>query len=269
MRDRIRNAPRVVVKLGSNLFFNGEGTLALDRIAALIEDLAAAREAGRQVLVVSSGAVALGANALHKKQSEQLVQKQAFAAVGQSRLMNLYEQGFSRHGLIAAQVLLTAEDFSNPTRFRNLENTLMALLELEVVPVINENDTVATEELEVTNRNPGFSDNDQLSALVMSRLGADLLILLTDVDGLMTGSPSDDPDAALIPEVHDITTEIESLAGNNKSLRGRGGMATKINAAGVAMESGGMAVIANGTKPGVIRRILSGEPEGTLFVAKP
>ncbi|HET9943964.1 MAG TPA: glutamate 5-kinase, partial [Terriglobia bacterium] len=169
MRDHIRNAPRVVVKLGSNLFFNGEGTLALDRIAALIEDLAAARESGRQILIVSSGAVALGANALHQRQSGALVQKQAFAAVGQSRLMNLYEQGFARHGLIAAQVLLTSEDFSNPARFRNVQNTLMALLDLQVVPVINENDTVATEELETSNRNASFSDNDQLSALVMSR----------------------------------------------------------------------------------------------------
>src|SRR5262245_6608002 len=268
MRDRIRTAPRVVVKLGSNLFFNGAGTLALDRIAALIEDLANAREAGKQMLVVSSGAVALGANALHQKQTDVLVQKQAFAAVGQSRLMNLYEQGFSRHGLIAAQVLLTAEDFSNPTRFRNVQNTLMALLDMEVIPVINENDTVATEELEVTNRNPSFSDNDQLSALVMSRLGADLLILLTDVDGLMTGSPTEDPDASLIEEVRDITSDIEAAAGN-KSARGRGGMATKISAAGVAMSSGGMAIIANGTKAGVIRRILDGEPEGTLFVSKP
>jgi glutamate 5-kinase len=268
MRERIRNAARVVIKLGSNLFFNGGGTLALDRIAALIEDLAAAREAGRQILVVSSGAVALGANALHQRVSDVLVKKQAFAAVGQSRLMNLYEQGFARHGLIAAQVLLTAEDFSNPMRFRNVENTLMALLDLEVVPVINENDTVATEELETSNRNPSFSDNDQLSALVMSRLGAELLILLTDVDGLMTGSPSDDPAVSLIPEVHNITTDIESLVGN-KSTRGRGGMATKIRAAGVAMESGGMAIIANGTTPGIIRRILNGDPEGTLFVAKP
>jgi len=230
--------------------------------------MADARLAGRQILVVSSGAVALGANALHLKQSDLLIQKQAFAAVGQSRLMNLYEQGFSKHGLIAAQVLLTAEDFSNATRFRNLQNTLMALLDMEVIPVINENDTVATEELEVTNPNPSFSDNDQLSALVMSRLGAELLILLTDVDGLMTGSPSDDPDASLIPEVHNITSDIESVAGN-KSSRGRGGMATKIRAAGVAMESGGMAVIANGTKPGVLRRILNGEREGTLFVSKP
>jgi len=268
MRQRIRNARRVVVKLGSNLFFNGEGTLALERIAALIEDLADARLAGREILVVSSGAVALGANALHLKQSDVIVQKQAFAAVGQSRLMNLYEQGFSKHGLIAAQILLTSEDFSNPSRFRNLHNTLMALLDMEVVPVINENDTVATEELEVTNRNPSFSDNDQLSALVMSRLGAELLILLTDVDGLMTGSPTEDPDASLIEEVRDITSDIEAAAGN-KSARGRGGMATKISAAGVAMSSGGMAIIANGTKAGVIRRILDGEPEGTLFVSKP
>jgi len=265
MRDRILKAPRVVVKLGSNLFFNGEGALALDRIAALIEDLASARESGRQILVVSSGAVALGASALHTRPSDMLVQKQAFAAVGQSRLMNLYEQGLSKHGLIAAQVLLTSDDFSSATRFQNLKNTLMALLEMKVIPVINENDTVATEELEVTRSHPSFSDNDQLSALVMSRLSAELLILLTDVDGLMTGMPGEDPKAALIPEVHDITAEIEALAGS-KSLRGRGGMSTKIAAAGVAMSSGGMAVIANGTKPGVIRRILRGEPEGTLFV---
>jgi glutamate 5-kinase len=265
MRQIIRDASRIVVKLGSNLFFDGQGELALDRIAALIEDLADARVAGRQVMVVSSGAVALGANTLHKKQPDLIVHQQAFAAVGQSHLMNLYEQGLSKHGLVAAQVLLTSEDFSNPTRFRNLQNTLMALLEMEVIPVINENDTIATEELEVSNRT--FSDNDQLSALVMSRLGAKLLILLTDVDGLLTAHPGEDPEAALIAEVHDVTSEIEGMAGN-KSSRGRGGMATKIRAASVAMESGGMAVIANGTKPGVLRRILNGEPEGTLFVSK-
>jgi len=265
MRQIIRDASRIVVKLGSNLFFDGESQLALDRIAALIEDLADARLSGRQVLVVSSGAVALGANTLHKKQSDLIVQKQAFAAVGQSHLMNLYEQGFSKHDLVAAQVLLTSEDFSNPTRFQNLQNTLMALLDMEVIPVINENDTIATEELEGSNRT--FSDNDQLSALVMSRLGAQLLILLTDVDGLHTAHPGEDPEAALISEVHDVTADIEGLAGT-KSSRGRGGMATKIRAAAVAMASGGMAVIANGTKPGVLRRILNGETEGTLFVSK-
>jgi glutamate 5-kinase len=267
MRHRIRDARRVVVKLGSNLFFNGEHTLALDRITALIDDLARSRLAGQQLLVVSSGAVALGESALHRR-SALLVHKQAFAAVGQSRLMNVYEQGFSRHGLIAAQVLLTSQDFANPRRFSNLRNTLMTLLDMEVVPVINENDTVATEELEETDPDHSFSDNDQLSAQVMSRLGADLLVLLSDVDGLFTGNPSENPQAALIPEVHEITTEIESLAGA-KSLRGRGGMATKIKAAGLATRSGGMAVIANGTKPGVLRRILDGETEGTLFLPKP
>lgn len=267
MRHRIKDARRVVVKLGSNLFFNGENTLALDRITALIEDLARARLAGRQILVVSSGAVALGASALHR-QSALLVHKQAFAAVGQSRLMNVYEQGFSKHGLIAAQVLLTSQDFSNPRRFANLRNTLMTLLEMkEVIPVINENDTVATEELEETDPDHSFSDNDQLSARVMSRLNADLLVLLSDVDGLHTGNPSENPNAELIPEVHKITSEIESLAGT-KSVRGRGGMATKIQAAGIATASGGMAIIANGTKPGVLRRIFDGEAEGTLFVTK-
>jgi glutamate 5-kinase len=266
MRARIKTVRRVVVKLGSNLFFNGEGTLALPRISALIDDLARLRLEGRQVLVVSSGAVALGATALHR-QSALLVHKQAFAAVGQSRLMNLYEQGFAKHGLIAAQVLLTSQDFSNLKRFANLRNTLMTLLEMEVVPVINENDTVATEELEETDRDHHFSDNDQLSARVMSRLEADLLVLLSDVDGLFTGNPSENPEASLIPEVHKITSDIESLAGS-KSVRGRGGMATKIQAAGIAMESGGMAIIANGTKPGVLRRIFDGETEGTLFLPK-
>ncbi len=264
MRDRIKDARRVVVKLGSNLFFDSQSMLALDRIAALIEDLARLRLSGRQVLVVSSGAVALGASALHRK-SALLVHKQAFAAVGQSRLMNVYEQGFSKHGLVAAQVLLTSQDFSNPVRFSNLRNTLMTLLEMEVIPVINENDTVATEELEETDPDHSFSDNDQLSARVMSRLAADLLVLLSDVDGLFTGNPNENPQAALIPEVRQITSEIESLAGA-KSLRGRGGMATKIQAAAIATGSGGMAIIANGTRPGVLRRIFDGETEGTLFL---
>jgi glutamate 5-kinase len=267
MRAKIKDAKRVVVKLGSNLFFNGEGGLALDRVSALIDDLARARLDGKQVLVVSSGAVALGASALHR-QSALLVQKQAFAAVGQSRLMNVYEQGFSKHGLIAAQVLLTSQDFTNANRFANLRNTLMTLLEIEaVIPVINENDTVATEELEETDRDHSFSDNDQLSARVMSRLEADLLILLSDVDGLYTGNPTENSEAEFIPEVHQITAEIESLAGT-KSARGRGGMATKIQAAGIAMDSGGMAIIANGTKTGVLKRIFDGETEGTLFLAK-
>src|SRR5689334_14295072 len=145
MRKKIRDARRVVIKLGSNLFFNEEGGLAFNRIFALIEDMAAAKLEGRQVIVVSSGAVALGSTALKmKSQSALLVQKQAFAAVGQSRLMNLYEQGFGKSGLSVAQVLLTEEDFSNRKRYLNLRNTLLMLLEMNVIPIINENDTVAT-----------------------------------------------------------------------------------------------------------------------------
>jgi glutamate 5-kinase len=268
MRSKIKATRRVVVKLGSNLFFDEGGDLALDRISALIEDLVVERLAGRQIIIVSSGAVALGSNALKmKSQSALLIQKQAFAAVGQSRLMNLYEQSFSKHGLVVAQVLLTEEDFSNRKRYLNLRNTLMALLSMGVVPVINENDTVATSELEVMDRNASFSDNDKLSALVMSKLEAQLLILLSDVDGLLTDNPRENPKAELISEVHEITPEIEGLAGR-KSFRGRGGMATKLQAARIAMNSGGMAVIANGLKPGVVRRTFAGELEGTLFMGR-
>jgi glutamate 5-kinase len=265
MQQKIKDARRVVVKLGSSLFFGSDGTLALERIGSLIEDIAAARLAGLQIITVSSGAVALGANALKMKpQSALLAQKQAFAAVGQSRLMNIYEQGFAKFGLTPAQVLLTEEDFSNRKRYLNLRNTLMTLLEMGVIPIINENDTVSTTELEETDRNASFSDNDKLSALVMSKLEAQLLVLLSDVDGLYTDNPHDNPDATRIPRVDEITSDIVALAGR-KSARGRGGMTTKLQAAEIAMNSGGMAVIANGTKPGILRRIFAGESEGTLF----
>jgi glutamate 5-kinase len=268
MRNRIREAKRVVVKLGSNLFFNDGGHVALGRIFSFIEDIAAVRLAGRQVIVVSSGAVALGANALKMKSATaSLVQKQALAAVGQSRLMNLYEEGFAKYGLTAAQILLTEEDFSNRKRYLNLRHTLGTLLDMGVIPIINENDTVSTSELEVTDRNPSFGDNDKLSALVMSKLEAHLLILLSDVDGLFTEDPRHNPGAELIPEVHEMTPEVEALAGR-KSARGRGGMSTKLQAARIAMNSGGIAVIANGLKPSILARVLGGEQEGTVFVGK-
>jgi len=268
MRDRVRDAKRVVIKLGSSLFFNESGNVALGRVFSFIEDIAEARLAGRQIIVVSSGAVALGSNALKMKSaSAMLVQKQAFAAVGQSRLMNLYEQGFAKYGLTPAQVLLTEEDFSTRKRYLNLRNTLLTLLDMGVIPIINENDTISTTELEITERSPSFGDNDKLSALVMSKLEAQALVLLSDVDGLFTDNPRNNPEATLIPEVHEITPEIDVLA-SGKSARGRGGMSTKLQAAHVAMNSGGMAIIANGGKAGIIRRILAGDVEGTLFVAK-
>ena len=268
MRERVCDAKRVVVKFGSNLFFNEGGVIALGRIFSFIEDIAAARLAGRQVIVVSSGAVALGADALKMKSSNaSLAQKQALAAVGQSRLMNLYEQGFAKYGLTAAQVLLTEEDFSSRKRYLNLRHTLTTLLEMGVIPVINENDTVSTTELEVTDRSPTFGDNDKLSALVMSKLEAAVLILLSDVDGLFTDNPRENPDAGFVPEVHEITADILGLAGR-KSARGRGGMATKLQAARIAMDSGGVAIIANGMTTGILRRVLNGENVGTLFEGK-
>jgi glutamate 5-kinase len=268
MRARIREARRVVVKLGSNLFFEERGEVASQRILSLIDDIANARLAGRQIIVVSSGAVALGANALKvRSTTASLVQKQALAAVGQSRLMNLYEQGFAKHGLTVAQILLTEEDFSNRQRYLNLRHTLTTLLDMGVVPIINENDTVSTTELETSDRSPSFGDNDKLSALVMSKLDAEVLILLSDVDGLFTENPRENPTAELLREVQDITAKIESLAGR-KSTRGRGGMSTKLQAARIAMNSGGMAIIANGLQENILDRILRGDEEGTLFVGK-
>src|SRR5262245_13980481 len=268
MRHRISDARRVVVKLGSNLFFNEAGVIALGRIFSFIEDIAAARVAGRQMIVVSSGAVALGADALKMKSTDNsLAQKQALAAIGQSRLMNLYEQGFAKYGLTPAQILLTEEDFSSRKRYLNLRHTLTTLLEMGVIPVINENDTVSTTELEITDRSPSFGDNDKLSALVMSKLEATVLVLLSDVDGLFTDNPRENANAEFIPEVSEITHDILAAAGR-KSARGRGGMATKLQAARIAMDSGGMAIIANGLKSGILRRVLNGEDEGTLFLGR-
>src|SRR5256886_7409810 len=242
MRSRVCEARRVVVKLGSNLFFNDAGVIALGRIFSFIEDIAAAQLAGRQMIVVSSGAVALGADRLKMKSANaSLAQKQALAAIGQSRLMNLYEQGFAKYGLTAAQVLLTEEDFASRKRYLNLRHTLTTLLDMGVIPIINENDTVSTNELELTDRSRSFGDNDKLSALVMSKLEASLLILLSDVDGLFTDNPRENPNAEFIPQVHEITADIEALAGR-KSARGRGGMATKLQAARIAMNSGGMEI---------------------------
>jgi glutamate 5-kinase len=268
MRNQIKDARRIVIKLGSNLFFNESGDVALGRILSFIEDLAAERLNGRQIIVVSSGAVALGANALKMKSGGALLaQKQAFAAIGQSRLLNIYYQGLAKQGFTPAQIIQFEEDFSNRGRYLNLRNTLLTLLEMGVVPIINENDTVSTSEIEVLDRSVSFGDNDKLSALVMSKLEAQLLVLLSDVDGLFTDNPRSNAAAEFIPEIHDVTPDIEALAGK-KSSRGRGGMITKLQAARIAMNSGGMAIIANGTKPGVLGRILNGETEGTLFAGK-
>jgi glutamate 5-kinase len=236
-------------------------------IYGIVESAVNVLRSGRQVLIVSSGAIGLGAKSLRlEKAPTELALKQACAAVGQNRLMSMYREGFRHFNVTTAQVLLTEDDFLNPERYSNLRATLDTLLKLGVVPIINENDTVSTLELD----RPGnsrhhrvFGDNDKLSALVMTKIDADLLVLLSDVDGLYTSHPQDDG-AEFISEVAEITPELAAYARISNG-RGRGGMATKIEAARIVAEAGKTAVIANGRIPGVVERVVAGESIGTVF----
>jgi len=270
-RTEIAGARRIVVKVGTNVVMREDGAVAIGRLYGLVESIANLRIDKRDLLVVSSGAVGLGAQRLTLTgKPGDIATKQACAAVGQSRLMSIYEEGFGRLGLVSAQVLLTEDDFSDRRRYLNLRATLARLLELGAIPILNENDTVSTVELEplpggAANRRPVFGDNDKLSALVASKMEADLLILLSDVDGLYTANPAKDQTATLVSLVTEMTPEIERTA-DGGGLRGRGGMATKLEAARIAMGSGTAVLIANGRTPGVLDRIFSGEPIGTLFL---
>src|ERR1022692_1673821 len=229
------------------------------------------REQGRDVLIVSSGAVGLGMERIGlADRPKDLSQIQACAAIGQSRLMAIYDDAFDKLGCHAAQVLLTEDDFRDPARYRNLRSTLVSLLAMGVIPVINENDTVSTAELDHPTDSPErervFGDNDKLSALVMTHIEADLLLLLSDVDGLYTADPRSDG-AQLLGEVCGITDKVLNFA-QGKSRLGRGGMATKLAAARIAIEANGLAVIANGRLPHVIERVCAGENVGTLFLPR-
>jgi glutamate 5-kinase len=271
IKKHITNAQRIVIKIGTNVIMRDDGTIALGRIYNLIESVANLRKQNKEVLIVSSGAVGLGAQRLKLTQKpKQLILKQACAAIGQSRLMSVYEDAFEKLGVITAQILLIEDDFTNRIRYINLRDTILKLLEMGVVPIINENDTVSTLELERTvtaeqGKIPVFGDNDKLSALVMSKIFADMLIILSDVDGLYTSNPTKDKNATLIPVVPKITPEIEAIA-EGASLRGRGGMKTKIEAARIAINSGGLAVIVNGKALGILDRVLAGEAVGTVFL---
>jgi glutamate 5-kinase len=275
--DVLRAARRVVIKLGTNTVTGREGDLCRERIEPLVCSVAGLVKAGRQVVLVSSGAVGLGRAwlGLHRSRLNDLATKQACAAVGQSLLMDAYRELFSAVGLKVAQVLLTEEDFTVWRRYSNLKQTIDRLLQFGVIPIINENDTVSTAELAATRgdaKRPVFSDNDRLAALVMSGLGADALVLLTNVDGLLRpqGDKAARGDAAatVISLVERITPELQSLAAG-PSANGRGGMLTKLEAAEIAMHCGGAAVIANGQLTDVLDRIFAGEPLGTVFLPLP
>ncbi len=259
---------RIVVKLGTNVIMRGDGRVALGLLCGLVESIAALRELGHQILVVSSGSIGLGMERLGMStRPSDLASIQACAATGQSRLMSIYEDAFDRLGCRTAQVLLTEDDFRSPVRHANLKRTLEALLSLGVIPVINENDTVSVAELDVpspeTARFRLFGDNDKLSALLSTHVGADLLVLLSDVDGLFDRSPSD-PGARLIARVDRIDAEVLAHAHGGNG-RGRGGMLSKLDAARMAQEAGQTVVIANGRTAQVLERVVAGEPVGTRF----
>ena len=253
---------RLVVKVGSGLISAPAQGLLPERIGALADELAALAKDGREVVVVSSGAIAAGMARLGLAQRPRSIpEKQAAAAVGQSALMWHYEQAFARHEIRVAQVLLTQEDISARTRYLNARNTLLVLLRFRVVPIVNENDTVAVEEIKV-------GDNDNLAALVAHLIDADLLVILTDVDGLYTGDPRVDPGARWLPTVEAVTEEIERLAWDADGQVSVGGMSTKLEAARKVTSSGIPMVIASGREPGTLPRVLRGESVGTYFVPR-
>ncbi|RLC67049.1 MAG: glutamate 5-kinase [Chloroflexi bacterium] len=253
---------RVLVKLGTNLLTGGSERLNLEIMSSLVGQMARLHKQGLEVIIVSSGAIAAGRQRLGPiKERKDIPFKQVLAAVGQSRLMDAYDQLFSWHEITIAQTLLTRTDLSERLSYLNARNTLLALLELRVIPIVNENDVVAVDEIQETR----FGDNDNLSAMVASLADADLLMLLTDTDGLYDTDPNENPSAKLIKQVDRIDASIESLAGISSSMRGTGGMATKIEAAKLATTSGVAVVIANGQEPEVITRLVDGESIGTYF----
>jgi glutamate 5-kinase len=264
--DRLRATRRVVIKLGTSTVTGADGQVCLDRIGPIVRSIVDLRKEGRQVVLVSSGAVGLGAGRLGLSRSRlnDLVVRQACAAVGQNLLMATYEQLFGAHDLKIAQVLLTEGDFADRRRYQNLRSTMEKLLKFGVLPIVNENDTVSTTELEYlgTGTSPFFGDNDRLAALVMSRLESEALILLTDVEGLMTSKDQ----GKVIPLVEVITPELRSLA-SGPATGGRGGMLSKLDAAQLAMRSGGVAVIASGRGADTLERLFAGEQIGTTFVS--
>jgi len=269
VRRRVAQAHRIVIKVGTNVVMRDDGRLALSQLYGIAESVARLRHEGRDVLMVSSGAVGLGMERIGlSSRPTELAQIQACAAIGQSRLMAIYDDAFDKLGCRTAQVLLTEDDFRDPVRYSNLRSTLVSLLAMGVIPVINENDTVSTAELDHPADSPErqrvFGDNDKLSALVMTHIDADLLLLLSDVNGLYTAEPSRDG-AQLMSEVSGVSDEVLTFA-QGKNGRGRGGMLSKLEAARVATEAGGMAVIANGRMPHVIERVCAGEVVGTLFL---
>lgn len=253
---------KIVVKVGTSTLTHSSGKINIRRIEELCKVLSDLKNAGNEVVLVSSGAIGMGVSKLKLgARPEDIPTKQAAAAVGQCALMYEYDKFFSEYGYVAAQVLVTADDFNSFERNENFKNTLERLLQLETLPVINENDTVSTAEIAV-------GDNDTLAARVAVSINADLLVLLSDIDGLYTADPHKNGDAKLISTVHDIDGNILSLAGGAGSGLGTGGMETKLKAARICCDSGIDMIIANGNKPENLYAAVDGKNIGTRFIGK-
>ena len=261
-REALKKAKRIVIKVGTSTitYANGKRNFSqIDRLAREISDL---QNQGKEMILVTSGAVAVGVDRMGLPGKPKTIPgKQAAAAVGQGVLMHTYEKFFADYGQIVAQVLITKTEAIDRHRYTNTRNTFMELMRQRVIPIVNENDVVALDELKI-------GDNDNMSALVAGIVDADLVIILSDVDGLYTANPQTHPDAVIVPEVAEITPEIEASAGGVGSARGTGGMATKIQAAKAATSSGIHLVIASGTEKNAITRVLQGEELGTLLVSR-
>ncbi|MBR3894663.1 MAG: glutamate 5-kinase [Clostridia bacterium] len=253
---------RVVVKVGTSTLAHGTGCLNIRRVETLCRVLSDLKNSGHEVILVSSGAIGMGVGKLSLKERPQdIPTKQAAAAVGQCELMYTYDKLFGEYHHTVAQILLTGSDFRHDDRYHNFQNTMRRLLELGVLPIINENDTIATEEIKV-------GDNDTLSAMVAVSVGAERLILLSDIDGLYTSDPRRDPNATLIPEVKELTPEIMALAGGEGSSLGTGGMKTKLHAAELCMVAGCEMMILNGENPMLLYDLFDGKAVGTRFSCK-
>lgn len=259
MEYRVFNGiQRLVVKVGSSSLIYPTGKINIEQIECLVRQLSDLHNRGLDILLVTSGAVGVGMGKLGMTRKPRTIpEKQATAAVGQGILLHMYEKIFSEYDIMVGQVLLTREDFSDRKRFLNARNTLQTMLNLRVIPIINENDTVAIDEIKL-------GDNDNLAAMVAGLVDSDMLILLSDVDGLYNDKPGT-PGAQIIKEIYEINKDIESLDKGVGSMLGTGGMVTKVQAARIAMHSGLVAIIARAAEADIIRRLVAGEPLGTAF----
>ena len=256
------NKQLIVIKIGTSSLVHAGGKMNLRRIEKLARVISELMNQGREIILVSSGAIGVGAEALKLRERPSTVSgRQAAAAVGQVHLMQVYSRLFAEYGYNVAQILLTRDTVDAPEAKQNAVNTFTGLIEMHVLPVVNENDTIAVDEIK-------FGDNDNLSSIVARITGADLLIILTDIDGYYKDNPADRPDAEMYHNITDLSEAIETAAGGAGSRLGTGGMLTKVHASRLAAAAGIHAVIANGSDPEILYRILDGEDVGTMFVGK-